>query len=37
MARKPKLQKLTISLLKDGISREGVFRDTEPPRKSWWP
>ncbi len=31
MARKPKLQKLTISLLKDGISREGVFRDTASP------
>ena len=31
MARTPKLQKLTISLLKDGISREGVFRDTASP------
>jgi uncharacterized protein (TIGR04141 family) len=34
MPRKPKLQKLTkltISLLKDGTSRESVFRDTASP------
>lgn len=31
MARRPKLQKLTISLIKAGVSREEAFRDTVDP------
>jgi uncharacterized protein (TIGR04141 family) len=31
MPRKPRLEKLTISLLKAGVSREDVFRDTVSP------
>lgn len=31
MARKPKLQKLTISLLKEGLGREDAFREAASP------